>query len=63
MIGQNLEEGTVPVYGWMVGDLDVAKEAARAELRAAGLSESVGHTRPARRVMFMWRGVSCTLRG
>ena len=45
MIGQNLEEGTVPVYGWMVGDLDVAKEAARAELRAAGLSESVGHTR------------------
>ena len=33
-----------PVYGWMVSDFDVAREAARTELRAAGLSEGVGRT-------------------
>ena len=31
-----------PVYGWMIGDFDAAKEAARTELRAAGLSEGAG---------------------
>ena len=31
-----------PVYGWMIGDFEDAKEAARAELRAAGLSERAG---------------------
>jgi SAM-dependent methyltransferase len=30
-----------PVYEWMVGDFDAAKEAARTELRTAGLSEDV----------------------
>ena len=31
-----------PIYGWMIGDFDVAKAAARAELRAAGISEGAG---------------------
>jgi len=31
-----------PVYGWMIGDFDVAKEAARTELRAVGISEGAG---------------------
>jgi 2-polyprenyl-3-methyl-5-hydroxy-6-metoxy-1,4-benzoquinol methylase len=31
-----------PVYGWMIGDFDVAKEAARTELRAAGQSAGAG---------------------
>ena len=32
-----------PIYGWMIGDFDVAKAAARAELRAAGIEASAGH--------------------
>jgi SAM-dependent methyltransferase len=31
-----------PVYGWMIGDFDVAKKAARTELGAAGISEGAG---------------------
>lgn len=31
-----------PIYGWMLGDFEVAKEAARTELRAAGLAEGAG---------------------
>jgi SAM-dependent methyltransferase len=31
-----------PIYGWMLGDFDAAKEAARADLRAAGVSEGAG---------------------
>jgi predicted RNA methylase len=31
-----------PVYGWMLGDFDAAKEAARTELEAAGVSECTG---------------------
>ena len=31
-----------PVYGWMIGDFDVAKEAARTELGAVGISEGAG---------------------
>ena len=31
-----------PIYGWMLGDFDAAKEAARAELRAAGLHDGSG---------------------
>ena len=31
-----------PVYGWMIGDLDVAIEAARIEMRAAGAVEGGG---------------------
>ena len=31
-----------PIYGWMLGDFEVAKEAARTELRAVGLSDGAG---------------------
>ena len=31
-----------PVYGWMMGNFDVAKAAASTELRAAGMSEGAG---------------------
>ena len=31
-----------PIYGWMLGDFEVATEAARTELRAVGLSEGAG---------------------
>lgn len=31
-----------PVYGWMIGDFDHAKPAARSELRAAGIGEGDG---------------------
>ena len=31
-----------PVYGWMIGDFDVAKEAARSELRDVGLLDRGG---------------------
>jgi hypothetical protein len=33
-----------PIYGWMLGDFDAAKEAARTELQAAGLHEGAGRT-------------------
>ena len=31
-----------PIYGWMLGDFDAVKEAARTELRAAGVAEGAG---------------------
>jgi predicted RNA methylase len=33
-----------PIYGWMLGDFNTAKEAARGELQAAGLHEGAGCT-------------------
>ena len=33
-----------PVYEWMIGDFDVAKEVARAEMRATGISAGAGRT-------------------
>ena len=31
-----------PIYGWMIGDFDVAKEAARDDLRSAGVVNGIG---------------------
>jgi len=36
-VQQHYDDHLGRIYGWMIGDFDVAKEAARHELRAAGL--------------------------
>ena len=41
-VQEHYDDHLGPVYGWMIGDFDVAKEAARTELRAAGISAGAG---------------------
>ncbi len=41
-VQEHYDDHLGPVYGWMMGDFDVATEAARTELRAAGLPAGAG---------------------
>jgi len=41
-VQQHYDHHLGPIYGWMVGDFETAKAAAREELRAAGISDGAG---------------------
>src|SRR5215467_3163561 len=41
-VQQHYDHHLGPIYGWMIGDFETAKAAAREELRAAGISDGAG---------------------